>query len=80
MKVTMQQDKDTKGAIKYTELDSNGAKVPTVADGLVGQLYIRKRSDVGQKNPEFITVEVLAYDPKASADANKTPRAAAPKS
>ena len=36
------QTKESKGAFMYTELMSDGRPVPTVADGRVGQIYIRK--------------------------------------
>lgn len=60
MKVTMLQTKETKGAFMFTELMADGTEVPTVADGAIGQLYIRKASEIGKLKPARITVEVTA--------------------
>lgn len=60
MKVTMVWHKETKGAHMYMELDSEGNEIPTVADGKVGQLYVRKSSEIGKARPERITVELIA--------------------
>ena len=39
--VSMKKDKETKGAVKYTEIDAKGNDVD-IASGAIGVLYVRK--------------------------------------
>lgn len=52
---------ETKGALKFKELDSEGNQVSTVADGKIGQLYMRKSAFPGGKFPDKLTVTVESF-------------------
>ena len=53
MKAKFKLEKETKGALRYTEVDANGE--PTIE--LMGTIYLRKSAFPGQK-PETLTVTV----------------------
>ena len=48
MKLQFVLEKETKGALRYKEVDSNGEDVN---DYKVGTLYLRKSAFVGSKHP-----------------------------
>lgn len=58
MKVTMIYDRSTPGAHLYREVDAHGRQIST-GDSNIGQLYVRKSSELGKDKPSTITVEVL---------------------
>lgn len=58
MKVNFVLEGETKGALKFKELDALGAPVSNIADGKIGQLYMRKSAFVGGKFPAVIMVTV----------------------
>lgn len=62
MKVLLGLERETKGALLYKELDTV-TKRPIVSqyDGSIGNLYIRKTSEVGKQMPTIIEVEVKAH-------------------
>jgi hypothetical protein len=54
--------KETKGAVAYGEVDSNGESVD-MASAKIGTIYIRKSAFGKVKTyPELITVKVLAEE------------------
>lgn len=55
-KVSFTKEKETKGAVKYQELDAKGQPVQG-GDYVIGNLYIRKTAFNGSF-PEKITVDV----------------------
>lgn len=57
MRSTFVLKRETKGAVLYEEVDSNGRPLD-MAHANIGSLYIRKSSDIGKKMPPRITVEV----------------------
>ena len=57
IEVHMVQEKQTHGAIKYTEVDSKGAPVK-MQDGSIGSIYLRKTAFTSGAYPVNITVTV----------------------
>jgi hypothetical protein len=56
MKATFKLEKETKGALRYIELDANGA--PTIE--LMGTLYVRKSAFPTKPAMIVVTVEPAA--------------------
>ena len=57
MTVHMVKDKETKGAIRYAEIDAKGKVIDDFTKVKIGSLYIR-RSAFKELPPQNITVEV----------------------
>lgn len=59
MKIKMKLEKETKGALRYQEIDHNDQPVTTNDSAcLMGTLYLRKKAMEGINTPRFIQVEV----------------------
>lgn len=56
MKITFSLKRQTKGAILYEELKADGTVCTDLYQANVGQLYIRKTSELGKKMPVKIVV------------------------
>lgn len=57
--VDMKLERETKGAVRYTEVDKNENPVDIAGGARVGTAYIRKNAFVGAI-PERITIEIKA--------------------
>lgn len=56
MEVKMKFERETKGAVRFQEVDSNGNAVEVV-DGVIGTLYVRKTA-LGGKVPTTLTLTI----------------------
>ncbi|MEX2375438.1 MAG: hypothetical protein WD942_07605 [Dehalococcoidia bacterium] len=54
--MTMKQNRETPGAIRYHEVDAKGQPIE-FKQAKIGQLYIRK-TGLGGANPDLITVTI----------------------
>ncbi len=58
MKIFLKLRNETKGAVRYEEVRTDG-KVFTVAEGAaLGSMYIRKTMYPNGKYPEYLTLEI----------------------
>lgn len=55
--LTFRLDKETKGAVRYCEVDEQGNPVQII-DGTIGAIYIRKDKLEGNKIPGRLTVQI----------------------
>lgn len=58
MKLKFVADGETKGALKFRELNAAGRPVDSISDGKIGQLYMRKSAFPDGKYPEGLVVTV----------------------
>lgn len=54
--LSFELEKETKGAVRYSEVDENGHKIE-MENVVVGTIYIRK-SSLGDQRPAVLTVTV----------------------
>ena len=59
--LTFKLEKETKGALRYQEVEQDGLPVPTDSPAdlrIVGGLYVRKAALKGEPTPEVLRVTV----------------------
>lgn len=58
MKVYMKLERTTKGAVLYREVDAHGRIIQSADEYAIGNLYIRKSSEIGKAAPQSISVQI----------------------
>lgn len=56
MKIRFKLERETKGAWRFTECDSKGVLIDSIADAKIGTIYIRKSAM--NPAPTFLRVEI----------------------
>jgi hypothetical protein len=57
-----QFERETKGALRYMEIDGSGAALAIGDGAAIGTLYVRKTAYNGSGHPQRLTVTVTASD------------------
>lgn len=61
-KLQFKLDKETKGAVRYQEIEAATDNALRGDDAVVGTLYIRKQAFAGEEYPQQLTVTIASGD------------------